>query len=139
MWINIRIIPFETSISLFCIISGVFGLLSWGLNNDQFISALGVRIATGFNIGYIVAGVGTFLGLALNRKDLETFGLTCIVTSLLVRSAAIGWKVGINPIVVTSYAFNAILIGASITRAYMIHKYKVIVQQLIEHGHNHVA
>lgn len=139
MWTHIRIIPFETAISLFCVVSGVFGLFAWGLNNDQFISALGIKIANAFNVGYIVAGLGMFLGLAINRKDLETFGLTCVVISLLVRSSAIAWKVGINPVVITSYVFNAILIGACITRAWMIYKYKVIVQQIVEDGHNHVA
>ena len=134
MWMNINVVPFETVIAIFCALSGVFGLLQLGLNNDQFASAMGRTIANVFNAGYILAGLGMLVGIALNRKDIEIFGLTCVVTSLLVRSSAIAWKVGLNPFIVTSYFFNALVIGACITRAVMIIKYKVLIQKIVKNG-----
>lgn len=134
MWMNINIVPFQTVIALFCVLTGVFGLMNLGLNNDIFIRAIGPIWASVFNIAYIVAGAGMILGVALARKDIELFGLTVIASQLLIRAISMGWIAGLNRLIIVGYFFNALTIGACVVRAMTILRYKVIVQKIKDNG-----
>lgn len=139
MWMNLNVHSFQAVIAIFVALTGIFGLFDIGLNNRQFAEAMGSTISNVFNVGYVLAGLGILVGLALNRRDVELFGLVCVITSLFVRSSALLWYTGINPITITGYSLNLLLVGAAVTRAYLIYKYKFVVQKIVESGHNHVA
>lgn len=122
------VIPFETCFSFFCIYSGVASLMKFGVVSDIFENVIGTFYASLFNIGFILAGLCLYLGTGLRRRDLEMCGLITIGTSLLIRSIALGWMLGLNPLIVNSYILNVAFIVACVVRGITLYNYKISIQ-----------
>jgi len=127
--------------AFYCIYSGIAGLLNFGVTNDTFRVVLGAGLANIFNVGYILAGVGMYMGIGLRRGNFEGFGLITIATSVFIRMLAVGWVTifhptlivptattkSLLPIMINLYAFSLAFIVACIVRFSYILNGEIII------------
>ena len=110
------IVPFETTLAFFFMYAAVASMVGFGTVASPLSRALGTTMATLFNVVYLVAGLGMFVGIGTRRGDLEAFGLILVITSLAVRTVATGWLIVINPQIVYSYVSSGVFIFACVIR-----------------------
>lgn len=122
------IVPFETMFGFFCMYGGVAGIFAWGITNDIFKRTVGDRWSFILNIAYLLAGSGMYLGIGLNRKDVESIGLITVASSLLIRSFVMAVKVGMNPMLFNSYILTAAFIFACLTRCYKLLTGSILIE-----------
>lgn len=119
---NQKLVPFETMFGFYCAYSGLAGLLNFGIVNNTFNSVAGFRTATIFNIIYLLAGLGMYIGTGFKKVNIEAFGLITVITSILIRTITTSWLLGVNPIIINSYIFNMSIIFACFIRLNTIGK-----------------
>ena len=115
-------VPFETTLAFFFMYAAVASMVGFGVVASPLSRTLGLVIAMIFNIAYLIAGLGMFVGIGTRRGDLEAFGLILIITSLAVRMVATGWLVGINPQIINGYVSSGVFIFACVMRMRLILK-----------------
>lgn len=104
---NLVISPFEAMFGFICIYAGLAGVFNFGIINNIFTDLLDIKFLLLFNIIYFLSGLGIFLGIAFKKGNLEAFGLISLATTLIIRTIIFGWLLGLNPIIVNAYIFNA--------------------------------
>jgi hypothetical protein len=107
-----RIAPFETMLGFFLIYAGTFGVI-YTISGKAVasITTLGYKTTVILNISYLIAGLGMFFGIGLNKYNIEAFGLATVATSLLVRAILTAWIVGIHsPLIMNIIVLNSIFI-----------------------------
>lgn len=129
---NQRIAPFETMLGFFFIYVGIFGIIYMAIGNTPTsVTTLGYKTTIVLNIAYSIAGLGMFIGIGLNKYNIEAFGLATIATSLFIRAFLTGWMVGIrSPLIVNIIVLNGIFVLSCITRLVNIikfHKAKEVI------------
>jgi hypothetical protein len=117
------VVPFDTVIAFYCAYGGIAGLFKIGVASDRFVTVLGETMSTLFNLWYGLAGILMFFAIGLRRRDIQSFALISIVTSLLVRIVAVSWLSGLDKQIFGLYVINSAFIVACITRIYMLSKY----------------
>lgn len=122
-----RAAPFETMIGFACIYGGIASLLDFGIINSIFRYVLGFKITILFNSLYIIAGIGMFFGIGLNKHNMEAFGLITVATSITIRTIATGYIVGFNPLIINTYVLNAAIVLACTVRLITVIKYHRII------------
>jgi hypothetical protein len=122
------VVPFETCFAFFCVYSGIAALLNFGIIADTFQSVIGEHLAAFFNIGFVFSGLALYFGVGLRRRDLEMCGLITIATSLVVRSIAIVWLLGFNPLIINTYISNFAFILACVIRGMTLYKYRISIE-----------
>jgi hypothetical protein len=122
------VVPFETALAAICVYSGIAGFLQFGLVNNIFSKMLGVVLANVFNSAYIASGAAMFMGVGLNRRNLEAFGVIMLAMSLVVRSVVVHHNVGFSPDVLNNYAFAAAFIVACAVRLWSLAKKQTLIE-----------
>lgn len=126
---NQKLVPFETMFGFYCAYSGLAGLLNFGIVSNAFNSATGYKTSTIFNIVYLLAGIGMYIGVGLKRINIEAFGLITVITSIIIRTITASWVFGINPVIINSYIFNTAIIFACIIRLITIYKNNIFIKR----------
>lgn len=94
---RLAVAPFEVAVAFAAVIVGVRGLAdpAW----TGIVAAVVPGLATGWSIGYALAGVLIVVGLASGRRSVEVVGLTMLAAGVVVQVVAAvivaGWAVGV--------------------------------------------
>lgn len=118
-----RAAPFETMLGFFCIYGGIAGLLDFGVASNAFKYILGYKITMLFNALYAIAGSGMFFGIGLNKHNIEAFGLITVATSIIIRTVAIGYIIGPNPLIINTYVLNVTFVLSCMARLVTVIRY----------------
>lgn len=113
-------IPFETGFAALCVYNGVSGILSYGAVPKIFEQMLGYKFSLVFNIAYVISGLLMYLGIGLNRRNVEAFGVIIIMMSLSIRSLVVFFDVGFYELVVNSYVFATTFLISAAVRVYSL-------------------
>lgn len=124
--------PFNIAIALWCAYSGVTGILTAGPVADTFYQVLG-KFSVPFNVGLTLAGLAMYFGLALTRRNIEAFGLILIISSLAIRSTALLWAAGINPMLLNQYVLNSLVVSAAIARLISLWRHYYVIEIVAKH------
>jgi hypothetical protein len=114
------VVPFETCFAFYSIYAGVAGILDFGVTNVAFRNFLGLKFSLLFNLAYALAGTALFVGIGTNRRNLETFGIILILTSLAVRILISTHYLGFNSAVLGSYVFAAAFSFSCVVRLVLL-------------------
>ena len=113
---------FEVVIAFWCVYSGVTSLFNFGIVSNVITNALGTFAAAAFNILFVISGVAIYYGIGRSRGNVEGAGVILLAMSLLVRSLATGWVLGLSPVIFNSYILNGTLIVACMVRLVLLIK-----------------
>jgi len=122
------VLPFESLIAFLVVVSGSLALLHvGGLGADALSLRLPALLNTAVQALYVVSGLAVWLGLGLVRRDIEAFGLVTLSAGVLIRSIGLFAFVGIEPVVLTAYLFNAAIILTCAVRFLVLVKGQTVV------------
>jgi len=93
---RIATLPFESFIAVLALQSGLVGLFRIGSSATVLDAVLGVSLAHVFQVGYAVSGLLMLVGVGLGRADSEGFGLMLLSTSVVIRTIALVYLLGIT-------------------------------------------
>lgn len=133
-WLRRQVIlfPFNIAVALWCVYSGVMGIFAVGPVADTFYRVLG-NFSVPFNVGFAIAGLSMYFGVALTRRNLEAFGLILIISSLAIRSTALLWAAGIDPVLLNQYVLNSLVVSAAIARLISLWKHYYVIEIVAKH------
>lgn len=112
---RLNIFSFMTAIAAFVLLSGIFGLLHYGIIDpvgDTFPSWLSITIQT----TYALSGLFILLGLLFVYRNIEASGHLLLIGASIGRLTAQISFLGFDPVAYTSLLFSCILIWAAATR-----------------------
>lgn len=123
-----NIIPFEGGFALFAIYSSLVGLIQFGIVPSAVSRELGSIFNTLTQAAFLLAGLGLYFGIGLNRRDIEIFGLIFTIGCLLSRVVAISWVVGFSATTLNNYIYNAIFLIVCLIRLDTLFKRHIIIR-----------
>jgi hypothetical protein len=126
------IIPFETAIGVLVIISGIAGLMKFGVV-DPVAQLLPYWEFVAVNVMYLLAGVGIITGILVDLGDIEAFGLWFLSGAIIARFVLYGYYLGIDKNFIITGTFDFAFVVAAYTRLRHIKKRQVLIK-LPEHN-----
>jgi hypothetical protein len=121
------VVPFECAIGFVCVWSGFLALFKIGVVADPLKEILG-PFSILFNVIYLVSGIMLYIGIALNKRMTEAFGLILIAMSLVVRLIVALYVIRLDERMINNYAFSVSVIIACGIRFYTLFKGLVLVE-----------
>lgn len=109
-------LPFEAAIGAIALYAGVTGLIGFGGSRDALELLLPAWSVFLFHAAYTLAGVSVLWGLGRGRIAPEAFGLVLVGTSVVVRSLALFWFLGVDPLAFSSVFPNGAFLAACVAR-----------------------
>jgi hypothetical protein len=107
--------PFESAIALLILGSGVAGLANYGLI-DPVEVLLPAWESVGLNIMMVMSGVLCMVGIIFGQVQSERSGLMFLIAVVLSRFLLYGDYLGYDSSFVLTGIFDALIIGAAVTR-----------------------
>lgn len=114
------VFPFDTVFGFFCVYSGLVAFFGWGIVNDVFLKVLGSTVANLFNFAYVIAGLCLYFGIGLDKVNFYALGLILISMSLIIRSIAVFYFLGLDPTIFNNYVFSLAFLVACGVRIWNI-------------------
>lgn len=99
-WFRVIVVPFEVAMAITAAWSGVAGLMDLTVTANAFNATLPHWAHTGFNLLYVVSGFSVTAGVGWGYKNLEGFGLTLMLSGLMVRAFTLYTILGMVPVTV---------------------------------------
>lgn len=119
---------FEVTFAVFCIYSGLAGIMGIGLSSGPLTSILGGWLATVIEVAFAISGAMMFFGIGFGRRDLEAGGLVMVITSLLLRNLTLLMTFGLTWVFVSSYFHGTAFAIACFFRLRKLAKVRMLVE-----------
>ena len=113
---RLSVVPFEAAIGAIALYSGLVGLLHLSQSSDALNLLLPGWFVIALQITYLVAGFAMLYGAGRGRGSAEVFGLILVGASLIVRSVALFWFLGVDALALNAIFPNAVFLAACASR-----------------------
>lgn len=137
MWKRFYLKPFEAFVGLFVIVNGILTLTPWGTGSavkDNLWNLLGYGGII-IPIFQIVAGFAKVIGIAINRSNIEAFGLILVTSMFAIRAITLVSDGNISPGDVNSEVIAIGIVVSNLIRLTQVtnsHKYVVTEEGIAE-------
>jgi hypothetical protein len=125
---RMAVVPFEAMIAAFIVYSGVISLFNIGITTDALRAVLEPWFADAFSVTYLIAGASMLYGIARGRGGAESFGLVLVGMSVIVRSIALVWLLGLDATIINALVFNVLVLLTCAVRLRALFKGEAITK-----------
>ncbi len=109
---SVALAPFELAYGFIAVWAGVSGIFDWTTIARVFNQGLPAWLSTLVNLFYTIAGLAIIGGILHQLRQLEAFGLTVLLSSLIIRAGFLWYAIGITALT-NGVILNALIFGTA--------------------------